>query len=69
MKTYRVYEAIRNNGGGLDAVGGQPEYIEAETAEKAAETVADNCAGLDFDPQTVFVATDDDGDSAIAEAR
>ena len=69
MKKYRVYEAIRNASGDLSAVGGWQKYIEARTAKKAAEIMAKKCADFDFDPRTVFVATDDDGDSAIAEVR
>jgi len=66
MKTYRVYEAIRNAGGGLDPVGTGWEEVEANSAQAAADAMVLEYAGLEFDERTVFVATDDDGDSAVS---
>ena len=61
MKTYRVYEAVRNDGGGIDGVGGW-DSIVAETAEQAAHEFWGT--GWDeADSETVIVATDDDTDS------
>jgi hypothetical protein len=61
MKTYRVYEAFRNDGGGVEGTGSGWEEIQAKTAEEAAREFWGS--GWDADENTVIVATDDDTDS------
>lgn len=61
MKKYRVYEAYRNEVGGVEGCGTGWKYIEAKTALDAAKQFWG--AGCGANESTVIVATDDDGDS------
>ena len=67
MKNYRVYETFRNNGGGLDSCGTDWEYIEAESAQDAADQAAQEREGVKGCEGLTIVATDDDGESATAD--
>lgn len=65
MTTYRIYEAKKNNGGGLESLGTGWEYIDAGSAQEAAD-MAVMAREDDEEDAIVIVATDDDGDSAVA---
>ena len=64
MNKYRIYETMKNAGGGYDSLQSGNEYFEANTAHEAAELAAEDrrdnveCEGI------TVVATDDNGESA-----
>lgn len=64
---YRVYETVRNSGGGMESLGTDWEYVEAETADAAAEIAAAERRDIEECEGIIMVATDDDGDSGSAE--
>lgn len=61
-KTYRVYETMA----GVGALNTGSEYIEAASAQEAAEEAAEERRGNPECEGYVMVATDDNGDSAEA---
>ncbi len=65
-KTYRCYENERNAVGGLDGLGTGWGWVDAATAQKAADEYAASVRGIKDCRGNVVVATDDDGDSAEA---
>lgn len=59
MKQYRIWTGYRNAGGGIDSTNNGSFWRYAESAQEAADDMAE-----DLEPGLIVVATDDDGESA-----
>jgi hypothetical protein len=68
MPTYKVYEAVRGPGGGLEPNGTTAGYVEAPSAAEAAEREARALRGAARPKGVVIVAEgkDDPTDTASA---